>query len=91
MSTGILPIIKQAAIDAVDATNPVKVVFGTVIKASPVQIKLDSSLTLSEDAGHLILTRSVTEDALKVGEVVLLLKMQGGQSYVVLDRMGAIR
>lgn len=108
LSTGILQIVKEAALDAVESSNPVKVVFGTVTKAKPLEVKLDSTMTLSQSAGQLKLTRNVTDyevemtidhatdsketfkvhNALTVGEMVVMLKMQGGQAYVVLDRVG---
>lgn len=124
----LIEIIKQAAIEAVTASNPCAIVFGTVTSIDPLKINVEQRLTL--DASHLILTSLVkdievdvtidysTEEhthnhtipngltsnethkhaikgkttmkvhlGLKVGESVMLLRVQGGQKYIVLDRV----
>lgn len=111
-----IQIIKQAAMEAVDASNPTRVFFGTVLSTSPLSVKIDQKFTLTQD--FLILTKNVmdytvemtvehsTEEAaghlheykgrkeftvhngLKVGEKVILLQIQGGQKYIVLDKVG---
>lgn len=117
--------IKKAALDAVYASNPSGIYFGTVISPSPLKISVEQKLTLTEK--HLVLTRNVTNfkttetiswtsenksggsgdssfashnhqiqgtkeitinNALKAGEKVILVRVQGGQKYIVLDRMG---
>lgn len=126
--------IKQIATDAVNAGDPTRVTFGTVISASPLKIKVDQKITLTKE--FLVLTRNVTDfttkaslkwetedktvehfhtteegdtstediehkhdiiiekkditihNALKVGEEVILIQVQGGQKYIVLDRVG---
>ena len=150
----LLKIIKQAAVNAVDANKPVNVVFGTVISTSPLQIQIEQKLTLGKDqlvvAKHLTnysttmnvymdtnsktvsfnfshehnvnldtdekenhkhkvsgntsnktLEESKThnhnisgdfnvviKNGLLVGEKVILARMQEGQKYIVLDRIG---
>lgn len=124
MANPLLEVIKKVAIDAVEANNPVNVVFGTVTSESPLEITIDQKLILTKE--FLILTRSVTDyevnmqvnhvtekmsggggdpsfashmhqykgtkpfkvlNALKQGEKVLLIAMQGGQKFVVVDRV----
>ena len=133
--------IKQIALNAVDASKPSGIFFGTVLSASPLQIQLDQKLTLG--AEFLILsslvqdfTVSMTVDhqtniesehthqyydsdtgqgasgsttrtsdptthlhgysgtkafsvhlGLKAGEKVILMRIQGGQQFLVLDRV----
>ncbi len=128
---------KKAALDAVEASKPVSVLFGNVVSVSPLEINLEQKLTL--DASQLILTRNVTEhkiqmevdqwtedevahthaiqdtytgagssfptahkhalkgrktflvhNGLAVGDKVILIREQGGQRYVVIDRVGVI-
>lgn len=55
----IIRVIKQAAVDAVDAQKPCTVLFGTVTKATPLEILVEQKMTLSE--AQLILSRSVTD------------------------------
>lgn len=108
--------IKQAAMDAVAASNPVNLLYGEVILDDPLKVNVDQRFTLTAD--FLVLTERVTEykidvshiheyiydgdlrdtsvaleekivirRGLEIGDKVLLLRMQGGQKYVVLDRV----
>lgn len=117
--------IKRAAIEAVEATKPVAVLFGKVTSASPLQINVEQKMTLG--AAQLVLSRNVTDftrevtvswatenksggsgdasfashnhaiqgrkkitvhNGLVVGDEVILVRQQGGQKYVVWDRIG---
>jgi hypothetical protein len=116
--------IKMAAVEAVKASNPAAILFGTVKSISPLKINIEQRLTLDES--HLVLTSLVsdfevdmtvnhmTENTsggsgdssfashnhvitgkktfqvhlgLQAGETVILLQVQGGQKYIVLDRV----
>ncbi|MEG1165939.1 MAG: DUF2577 domain-containing protein [Oscillospiraceae bacterium] len=90
-------IIKQAATDAVNAASPVAITYGKVVSVQPLEIKLDQKLTLS--TAQLILCRNVTDFtlgqtkygfALKLGDEVVMARQQGGQKYLVIDRLGAM-
>lgn len=124
-STDLVRLMKQAAMEAVKASQPSNIVFGTVTSASPLKIQISSKITLEKEM--LLLTRNVTEfetdittvnwftentsggagyalfeshkhelkgkkhiivhNQLKSGEKVVLIKEQGGQRYIVLDRV----
>lgn len=116
--------IKRAAMEAVKASMPSGVYFGTVISASPLKISVEQKMTLTEK--QLVLTTLVQDfsvnmtvnhttenrsggsgDAsfashnheykgtksflvhlgLKAGEKVMLIREQGGQKFIVLDRI----
>lgn len=93
--------IKKASIDAVDARQDCDYVYGTVVSTEPILISIMQGINLSDK--QLILTRNVTnyetsivldgthsvtiENALEVGEKVILLRKKGGQKYLVLDRV----
>lgn len=120
----LLQVIKQAAVEAVQAGVTANVVFGTVISMSPMVIQLESKMQIPEE--NLSLTKNTslwsvdmtvdhqTEDAqggsgearyeshhhgykgtktflvhneLQVGDKVILLRCEGGQRFVVLDRV----
>lgn len=107
-----LDIIKKAAINAMDASNPVAVQIGSVVSISPLEISLDQRLTLPEaflivpesltryeiDLSHVhklsgspdtekaLTDKTVIREGLAVGDAVILLRVQGGQKYVVLDK-----
>lgn len=121
-------IVKRAVAETVHAMKLVDVIFGTVISAAPLQIKIDQNAPLQEQ--HLILTRNVTDyemdislggmtgyaskggayadafashahtfsgtkkavfrNALVSGDQVVLLRLQGGKKFLVLDRIKPI-
>ena len=99
----LLKLVKKAAVDAVNASKPVNIVFGKVISTSPLKIKIDQKLIVS--SAQLVLTRNVTNyslpvtldgysrnmtvsNALKTGENVIMVQVLGGQKYIVIDRIG---
>lgn len=122
--SNLVELIKTAALEAVDSTDPSAVIFGTVKSTEPLNIYVNQKLTLTED--FIILTRNVTDyevemdtelstsdatidledgdishsheikgkftykvhNALKSGDKVIMIRQQGGQSYVVIDRIG---
>ena len=127
MSQNLIQIIKQAATEAVEASNPTAILFGRVISTSPLQINVEQKMTLTKD--FLILSKNVTDYQINVpvdtetGETtiqraingenvnlthkhnikktititiknglakddnVILLRIQGGQKYIVLDKL----
>lgn len=123
-----IQIIKKAAVEAVEAAQPVKVLIGKVESVQPLKIRINQKLVLDEDS--LLLTQNVSnffvniafspsfptsleegargasyenyfkhaheifgnhriifQNALKIDERVLLLKMQEGLKFIVLDRL----
>lgn len=83
----LIAVIKKAAADAVEATYPVRVVFGTVTGLSPLTVRIDQKLPLSGDALLPVSGIRRLEPALSAGDAVILLRMQGGQKYILLDRV----
>jgi len=86
--------IKQAAIEAVAASNPVTILFGEIMQTYPLEVNVDQRFTLTAD--FLILTEATKElrvgetiirRGLRVGDIVILVRAQGGQQYLVLDRV----
>ena len=137
-----IKIMKQAALDAVNAAKPVEVCFGKVTSKKPLKILVEQKMTLGEK--QLVLSRNVTtfttevtvdwksenhsiphnhdinltdsngdsvtgstqnkdvphiheitgkkkitiHNELVVGDEVILVRQQGGQKYIVWDRIG---
>ena len=52
-------VVKQAAIEAVDASKPLHLLFGQVISVSPLKIQIDQKAIYTEKM--LVLTRNVTD------------------------------
>lgn len=57
--TGLTKAIKQATIDAMEASKPMKLYYGTVISISPLKISVEQKMTLT--AAQLVLTKAVTD------------------------------
>lgn len=95
----LLKIMKKAAVDAVEASKPVNVQFGNVVSTSPLRINVEQKLTLEKEM--LILAKGLTDyeaetedgtkviirNELKAGDNVILIRMQGGQRFFVLDKV----
>lgn len=81
----LIQIIKQAAIEAVEASNPTKVYYGVVIDSSP-KIQIDQKLVITKE--FIVATERMQELSLTKGDKVILLQEQGGQKYIVLDKVG---
>lgn len=100
-------ILKQAAIQAVEASDPAGILFGTVESVKPLSIRIDQKSPLPKEfflltssvKKHTVSIREESEDGraeirnyvvdndLAMGERVLLLRQQGGQLYIVLDKL----
>jgi len=93
-----LNVIKQAALDALEASQPVAIMFGTVTKINPLEVNVDQRFTI--DADFLIVSESLTKYVLNIGgaeyvirpglqagDRVVLIRIQGGQKYLILDKV----
>lgn len=94
--------IKRAALSAVQASMPSGLYFGVVTSINPLNISVEQKMILTEEQLILTnMVRDfevsatlngekqsyIMRFALKVDENVILLRMQGGQKYLVLDRI----
>lgn len=121
--TDIIQALKKATVAAVESKKPVKFLYGEVLNAAPLTIRVDQKLILEGD--QLILTDNVKDydvgitvdhatestsggsgydsfsshshaikgrktirvhNSLKKGERVMLLRQEGGQQFIVLNR-----
>jgi len=80
----LVDLIKKISLGALEASNPVAVLFGIVTKANPLEVNVEQRLIIQSD--FLIIPESL-RDRLKNGDKVILLRVQGGQDFVILDRM----
>lgn len=102
MSTGLIQIIKQAALDAVENSQVCDLRYGEIVSVSPLRVKITNQLVIPSSL--LIVPQNLTNhnvnvvidsetktmtinNALKLGDKVALLRKQGGQSYFILDRI----
>lgn len=84
----LLKAIKKAAVEAVEASKPVSVCFGKVTSSSPIKVLVDQKINLTK--AQLILTETVTKEPLQKDDQVILLRQQGGQKYIIVDRIGVL-
>lgn len=79
----LLNAIKQAATEAVEASKPVAIMYGSILSTSPWKINVEQKMILT--SAQLVLTE--TAKNLKPKDEVLLLQMQGGQKFIVVDKV----
>ena len=87
-NNSILEMIKQAAVEAVEAMQPCRIVFGKIISLSPLKISVDQKLVLT--VNQLTFTRTgkaFINNELAPGGKVAMIRQQGGQMYLVLDKV----
>lgn len=102
MASGLIKVIKTAALEAVENAQMCDLRYGKVVSTNPLKIQITNQLILPESV--LVVPKSLTnysleitdetgdktitvKNALKVGDKVALLRKQGGQSYFILDRI----
>ena len=98
----LLEVMKQAGANASKSSAPVNVCFGKVTSASPLKILVEQKITLGSaqlvltrnvtdyDVNVTISDSEQTmtiHNALRVDDKVILLRVQGGQKYVVMDKV----
>lgn len=81
----LLGIIKKIVLDVIEASKPVQVVFGTVTEPSPIKIQISQKLILNKN--QLAITKTAFDSSLKAGDKVVMLRMQEGQRYIVIDKV----
>lgn len=83
LKVSMLDLVKRAAIGANDATNPVNVLFGKVVKVKPLEVEIHQKLKLTKE----FLVQSEAAKDLSNGDRVVLIRVQGGHQFVVLDKV----
>ncbi|MBJ6360882.1 DUF2577 domain-containing protein [Paenibacillus sp. GCM10012307] len=94
----LVDLIKQIGTAAVDSQHPVAMMFGAVTQEFPLEVSVNQRITLTRD--FLIVPETLREQRITIGgteylirkplqqgEKVALLRVQGGLSYYVLDRV----
>ena len=102
MSTGLVVAIKKAALDAIENSQMCDFRYGEVVNVSPIKVKTSNNLIIPSSLlvvpEHLTdrvieiiidgeIKMATVNDSLKLGDNVVLLRKQGGQSYFILDRI----
>lgn len=97
----VLKMFKRAAKEAIEASDPTAIQFGEVISIAPLKILVEqkklltiAQLVLTRNVKDYEVEMTVDQvkkkytvhNNLKLGDKVMLVKMQGGQKYIVLDK-----
>lgn len=102
MSTGLIKLIKQSAIEAVENGQPCDWRTGIVTSINPLKVQITPQFILPESV--LVVPKHLTKEeitltfgnetktitihkALAKNDKVALLRQKGGQSYLILDRI----
>lgn len=80
---GLIPLLKKVAIEAVEASKPTVILFGTVSSINPLSIYLEQKRTITKN--FLVVTDKAKN--LTVGDGVIMVRMQGGQKYIIIDKV----
>ncbi|HIV61512.1 MAG TPA: DUF2577 domain-containing protein [Candidatus Butyricicoccus avistercoris] len=65
-----------------------EICYGTVISLEPFKIKLDQKKILSKT--FFIVPKGVTVNSFEIGDILILFRQQGGQKYLIFDKMGEL-
>lgn len=79
---------KQIAENVFTAMRPADWCYGKVISLSTFQVQIDQKLPLKKE--FLAVRTGVSASSFKVGDKLILLRKQGGQEYLILDKKGAL-
>ena len=79
---------KQIAENVFEARRPADRCYGKVISLDPFQVQIDQKLPLKKE--FLAVRTGVSASSFKVGDRLILLRKQGGQEYLILDKKGAL-
>ncbi|OSA89560.1 UNVERIFIED_ORG: hypothetical protein B2H93_15980 [Clostridium botulinum] len=97
-------LMKYIAINAIEQTKPMNLLYGEVKSINPLSICVNQKKTYTEEFLVLTRNvtdydsyikqengekkKYTIHNSLKVGDIVILLRIQGGQEFIVLDKKG---
>ncbi|WP_346930287.1 DUF2577 family protein [Clostridium sp.] len=79
--------IKEIVANYINYANLSDVVFGTVLEADPIKVKLDTNTNLQLGEPFIVVTERFKKEPLKAKDRIVLIKATGGQRFVVLDKL----
>lgn len=89
MHNDLINIIKRAAMEAVEESGPMRVIIGKVIKSIPLTVSINQKLAVDED--FLVIPERIKNEGFKENEGLIMLRQQGGQQFIVLDKLGGAK
>lgn len=79
-----LDIMRRAGAGAVEAGQPVAVMFGTITKTNPLEVSVEERLPLTRD---FLIVPERLDGHFESGEKYILIRVQGGNQFVLMDRV----
>ena len=79
---------KQIAENVFEARRPADWCYGKVISLDPFQVQIDQKKKKKKE--FLAVRTGMSASSFKVGDILILLRKQGGQEYLILDKKGAL-
>lgn len=78
--------LKKLVVGTSETTKPTSIMYGKVISTNPLKINVEQRMIF--DKKFLVLTERLVKDSpLKVNDKVVLLREQGGQKFLVIDKV----
>ena len=74
--------IKRVAVNAVEAQKPVHVLYGKVIAETPLKVQIAQNQVYTQE----FFIQMESAPAFRVGDRLVLLRVQGGQEVLILGR-----
>lgn len=80
-------LIKKIALEVFESSKPTNINFGTVKSIAPIEINIEQKVILTSN--QLVITEKTIDidNPLEIGDTVALIREQGGQRYLVLDKV----
>lgn len=87
-ATSLIQLIKRISRDERKASLPTNIITGKVTSVKPLKIKITSKIILDSDFFYTTETFSekIKEDKVKINDKVVMIRADGGQSYLIIDK-----
>ncbi len=83
-------LIKKIAMEAVRNSSPVRLLEAIIVSAPPnIQIKLKGHAKLVIPKSLILATEDFLRKKIEVGDQVMVVSIQGGQSFLIIDRFSS--
>lgn len=80
----LISVIRTIVVDTYESLKPVTLVFGSVTETQPIAVLLEQKVPLTSVQ---LVELNLGEITLEIGDKVALLRQQGGQKYLILNKV----
>lgn len=93
-STDLISSFKKIAVETIESTKPVNLMFGSITSIDPFEVLLEQKITLTsnqllslEHTYCVECESDIERVEFEVGDNIALLRQQGGQKYLILSKV----